>query len=138
MTKKFLLVGIMAGVMTLGVTPTFAATHNADSTQYAQQMSQDNNTQRQGQPPHMRNGEQPPEPPKDENGNPLPPPDGKGVQGQGQGQNGNQPPEPPKDENGNPLPPPDGSHPSQHNGQDRSGNREELAKKRESVSALAF
>lgn len=59
----------------------------------------------------MQNGEQPPEPPKDENGNPLPPPDGKGRQGQnGEDRSGSQPPEPPKDENGNPLPPPsDGS-----------------------------
>jgi len=106
MNKKFLLAGIMAGVMVLGAVPALAATHD-NAKHHGQQISRDtNNGQHQGKHPQMRNGEQPPEPPKDENGNPLPPPDGKGMQGQ----NGSQPPEPPKDENGKTLSPPDGSH----------------------------
>ena len=77
--------------------------------QYIQMASQDAGTAPKGQPPQMKNGEQPPEPPKDKNGNPLPPPDGQGMQGQnGEGHDGKQPPEPPKDKNGNLLPPPDG------------------------------
>ena len=115
MSRKLLLAGVMAGVVALGTIPALAATQSADAA-YVQLAGQDAGTAHKGQPPQMKNGEQPPEPPKDENGNPLPPPDGQGMQGQkGAEHSGNQPPEPPKDENGNPLPPPDGFQHVQQN-----------------------
>ena len=115
MSKKFLLAGVMAGVLALGAIPALAATQSAEIN-CIQMANQDVDTGHKGQPPQMKNDEQPPEPPKDENGTPLPPPDGKGMQGQnGAGHDGSQPLEPPKDENGKPLPPPDGFQHGQQN-----------------------
>ena len=112
MSKKFLLAGVMAGVLAWGSIPALAATQSAGA-ECIQMASQDAGTARKGQPPQMKNGEQPP---KDKNGNPLPPPDGQGMQGQnGAGHDGKQPPEPPKDKNGNTLPPPDGYQHGQQN-----------------------
>lgn len=105
MSKKMLIAGIMAGVMTLGAVPTFAATHT-EKTNIEQQANQGTDMKQKGQPPKMKNGEQLPEPPKDKDGNPLPPPDGKNAQNANH--DGQTPPEPPKDKDGNPLPPPDG------------------------------
>ena len=84
---------VVAGAIALGAIPVLAASNSAD-TSYIQQVSQDTNDK------------QPPEPPKDKDGNPLPPPDGKNVQGADH--NGQTPPEPPKDKDGKPLPPSDG------------------------------
>ena len=107
MSRKLLLAGVMARVMALGTIPALAATQSADAS-YVRMAGQDVSTAHKGQPPQMKNGEQPPEPPKDENGNPLPP-DGQGMQGHNEaGRNSSQMPESPKDENGTPLPPPDG------------------------------
>ena len=115
MSKKFLLACVMAGFLAVGTIPALAATQSA-GVDCIQMANQDAGTGHKGQPPQIKNGEQPPEPPKDENGKPLPPPDGKGMQGQnGAGHDGSQPPEPPKDENGNPLPPPDGFQHGQQN-----------------------
>ena len=103
MSKKlFFFFFVIEGGIALGTIRVLAASNSADSS-YIQQVSQDTNDK---QPPKMKNGEQPPEPTKDKDGNPLPPPDGKNVQGADH--NGQTPPEPPKDKDGKPLPPPDG------------------------------
>ena len=103
-SKKFLIAGLMAGIMVVGAIPTFAASTDTNQTVQQQQAGQKNHKGHR----HLKNGEKPPEPSKDENGNPLPPPDCKNNQGGHH--DGHTPPEPPKDENGNPLPPPDGKH----------------------------
>ena len=99
MSKKLLLAGVMAGLMTLGAVPAFAATQSADSPRI-QQEGQHRSGEQQGRPDSMKDGTQQGQPDSMKDGGQQGRPDGM--------KNGEKPPEPPKDKDGNPLPPPDG------------------------------